>query len=104
VSLDPGDTEVAVLSAGQYFGEMSLLTGEARTATVRASGDCQVLEITAEDFRRLILQNPATIDRIGESVAERREGLARARQASAAPIAHESASSFVSRIRKFLRV
>ena len=86
VSLDPGDTEVAVLSAGQYFGEMSLLTGEARTATVRASGDCQVLEITAEDFRRLILQNPATIDRIGESVAERRAGLARARQASTAPI------------------
>jgi len=83
---------------------MSLLTGEARTATVRASGDCQVLEITAEDFRRLILQNPATIDRIGQSVADRREGLARARQASAVPIAHESASSFVSRIRKFLRV
>jgi len=104
VTLEPGDTEVATLTAGQYFGEMSLLTGEARTATVRAKGDCQVLEITAEDFRRLILQNPATIDRIGESVAERRAGLARARQASAAPIAHESASSFVSRIRKFLRV
>ena len=104
VSLDPGDTEVASLEAGQYFGEMSLLTGEARTANVRALGDCQVLEITADDFRRLIVQNPATIDRIGQSVAERRQGLARAREANAAPLVHESATSFVSRIRKFLHV
>lgn len=104
VSLEPGDTDVAVLGPGQYFGEMSLLTGEARTATVRAQGDCQVLEITADDFRRLVLQNPATIDRIGQAVAERRAGLAKAREASASPVAHESTSSFVSRIRKFLRV
>jgi small-conductance mechanosensitive channel/CRP-like cAMP-binding protein len=104
VTLDPGDTEVAVLTAGQYFGEMSLLTGESRTATVRAKGDCQVLEVTADDFRRLILQNPATIERIGRSVAERRAGLAKAREASASPVTHESATSFISRIRKFLRV
>ena len=104
VSLDPGDTEVAVLTAGQYFGEMSLLTGEARTATVRAKGDCQVLEVTAEEFRRLILLNPAALERIGQSVAERRAGLARAREASASPVANESATSFVTRIRKFLRV
>jgi small-conductance mechanosensitive channel/CRP-like cAMP-binding protein len=104
VTLDPGDTEVAMLRAGQYFGEMSLLTGESRTATVRASGDCQVLEITAADFRRLILENPTTIDRIGQSVAERRAGLAKAREASAITVPHESATSFVSRIRRFLRV
>jgi CRP-like cAMP-binding protein len=104
VSLAPNDAEVAVLGPGQYFGEMSLLTGEARTATVRAQDDCQVLEITAEDFRRLILQNPAAIERIGQAVAERRAGLARAREASASPLAPESASSFVARIRKFLRV
>src|SRR5439155_26027379 len=31
---------VAALSAGDCFGEMSLLTGERRTATVRAETDC----------------------------------------------------------------
>src|SRR5882724_2233096 len=37
---------VATLSAGNCFGEMSLLTGERRTATVRAETDCQVMEIS----------------------------------------------------------
>ena len=35
---------VGVLRAGDLFGEMSLLTGEPRTATVRAEHDCEVLE------------------------------------------------------------
>ena len=51
VTLDPGNVELAVLNAGAYFGEMSLLTGDARTATVRSVGDCRVLEITAGEFR-----------------------------------------------------
>ena len=102
VSLDRGDTEVAVLSAGQYFGEMSLLTGEARTATVRARGDARC----SRSPQRIPAADPAEPcdDRSHRrSVAERRAGLARAR-ASAAPIAHESASSFVSRIRKSSRL
>ena len=52
VSLDPGDAELAVLEPGAYFGEMSLLTGEPRTATVRTLEDCEVMEVTDEQFRR----------------------------------------------------
>ena len=50
---------VGVLREGDCFGEMSLLTGEPRTATVRAEKDCEVLEISkpvmaraAPDMRR----------------------------------------------------
>ena len=51
---------------------MSLLTGDARTATVRSVGDCRVLEITAGEFRRVIMENPAVLEKIGAAVAKRR--------------------------------
>src|SRR5262249_25684075 len=43
--------EVARLGVPEVFGEMALLTGEARTATVRALTRTVVLEITKEDIK-----------------------------------------------------
>ena len=48
VTLDEGGREVARIGAGGVFGEMSLLTGEPRTATVSATGDAVLLEIDAD--------------------------------------------------------
>src|SRR6476659_2265823 len=45
VSKNGSKIQVAKLGAGDCFGEMSLLTGEPRSATVRADGDCYVMEI-----------------------------------------------------------
>lgn len=104
VSLDPGDVELAQLDRGAYFGEMSLLTGDPRTASVRAVGDCTVLEITSDAFREIVLQHPALVDRIGAVVAERRAGIARARAAVAAVPAAESATSLVARVRRFFHL
>jgi small-conductance mechanosensitive channel/CRP-like cAMP-binding protein len=101
VSLEAGNTQLAVLEAGAYFGEMSLLTGESRTANVRALGDCEVLEVTAEAFRRFVLQNPSMVEQIGAVVAERRAGLLRARSANLNAVAPESAGSLVQRVRRF---
>jgi type IV pilus assembly protein PilB len=49
---------LAMMGAGQNFGEMSLLTGKPRTATVQATQatTCAVLE--REDFQTLLLQHP----------------------------------------------
>lgn len=104
VSLDPGDAELAVLERGSYFGEMSLLTGDARTAWVRAMGDCTVLEITADAFRAFVLNQPALVDRIGAVIAERRAGLARVRATVANVAPPESAQSLVARVRRFLHL
>lgn len=104
VSLDPGDIELALLDRGAYFGEMSLLTGDPRTASVRAVGDCTVLEITSDAFRGIILQHPALVDRIGAVVAERRAGIVRARAAVATVPAAESATSLVARVRRFFHL
>jgi CRP-like cAMP-binding protein len=55
---------------------MSLLTGDARTATVRARGDAVLLEITADTFRRIVLANPTVLERISAVVEARRAQLA----------------------------
>ena len=47
------DTHVALIDAGGCFGEMSLLTGDARTASVAARTDCLVVEIGPDAFRQI---------------------------------------------------
>ena len=105
VTLGPTRQEVATIETGGYFGEMSLLTGEPRTAAVVAVGDCQLLEITADTFRRLVLANPAIVERITSVVGERRAGLERTKLAAAAPVAvQEAKRSLLARVQQFLRL
>ncbi len=105
VTTGEGRTEVATISAGGYFGEMSLLTGEPRTATVSAVTDCLLLEIGAEDLRRIALVHPAVVDEIGEVVAARRLGLEQSRQVVGVAVDREEAPrSFLLRVRQFLRL
>ena len=84
VTIRPGATEVATIPAGGYFGEMSLLTGEPRTATVSAITDCVLLEISAADFRRIALAQPA-VARTGDRGGGRAAGRASRGAATASP-------------------
>lgn len=105
VTVEPGDHEVATLERGAYFGEMSLLTGEPRTATVTARGDCTVVEITDDVFRPIAEANPTVIDEIGRVALDRRRGLQETKDAAARVVAQiETSISLVARIRKFLRL
>lgn len=64
--------QIAKLHTGDYFGEMSLLTGEPRTATIIAQADCEVLEIDKTAFAEIIAINPALLDRLSEVLSQRR--------------------------------
>ena len=84
---------------------MSLLTGDPRTATVTAATDCELLEIRADAFRRVVLQDPAVVERITSAVAVRRAELESHRATrSSRPAAAESPQTFLARVRHFLRL
>ena len=105
VAIQPSETEVAVISAGGYFGEMSLLTGQPRTATVTAVTDCLLLEISAGDFRRIALAQPAIVEQLTAAVAERSAGLARSRAGvAAAAVVAEAPRGFLLKVRDFLKI
>jgi len=72
-----GEVEVALeptpvrLGKGQYFGEIALLRDTARTATVTAVEDTELLVLEVADFRKLIELHPDLKARIERIAAER---------------------------------
>lgn len=63
---------VASLRMGDYFGEMSLLTGERRMATVRAEDDCEVLEISHAAMAAVLHETPDCVTKLSELLAARK--------------------------------
>jgi small-conductance mechanosensitive channel/CRP-like cAMP-binding protein len=105
VAVDAGGAEVARLGPGDFFGEMSLLTGEPRSATVTAVTDAQLLEIAAEAFRRFVMDNPAVVEQISAKVAARSAELQERRASGAAvTAASDTSQTFLGRVRRFLRL
>ena len=60
------------MKAPDCFGEMSLLTGERRTATVRAETDCQVMEIGKPVMAEVLRAAPDCLERLSELLAKRK--------------------------------
>jgi small-conductance mechanosensitive channel len=104
VTIEPSGQEVARVERGGFFGEMSLLTGEPRAATVRTLKDSELLEITVDSFRQFVLANPAVVEKVGVAVANRAAELARHRSTGPAPAAAEPPGNFLVRVRRFLRL
>lgn len=72
VRRDGVQARVAGLVSGDCFGEMSLLTGEARSATVIAATDCEVVEIGKAVLAKSLKENPQLVTQLGELLAKRR--------------------------------
>jgi CRP/FNR family cyclic AMP-dependent transcriptional regulator len=55
---DGHDTTLAEMGNGDFFGEMSLLDGNARSADATASVDSQLAVLARADFRTFLRKNP----------------------------------------------
>lgn len=77
-----------------FFGEMSLLTGRPRAATVVASEETEVLQIKKTALKPILEDNPELVESIGKIVEERRELLNPAIEASEEQIEDEDQGVF----------
>lgn len=73
-NLDNGQHQVKVhtIQPGEFFGEMSLLTGEPRSATVVGATDSVVYEVGKEHLNVLLKQRPEIAVQISEIIAARK--------------------------------
>jgi monovalent cation:H+ antiporter-2, CPA2 family len=77
--ISKGEVEIDVnshkskMSAGDFFGELALLTGGTRTADVIALDYCKFLTLSQRDFRELLRRYPGIRGPIAEVAKERRE-------------------------------
>jgi len=76
ISMADGEVrEVAVLAAGDIVGEMSLMTGTPRAATVISLTAMRVLEVTKESIESLLAEEPGLLERFSHVLAIRQSGL-----------------------------
>lgn len=65
------ETELARLGPGDAFGEMSLFTGENRSATVRCIEASELVEITKDDFKEILENDEALVEKLAEKISSR---------------------------------
>jgi small-conductance mechanosensitive channel/CRP-like cAMP-binding protein len=109
VSKNGSAIPVATLRSGDCFGEMSLLTGERRSATVRAEGDAYVMEISKPIMADILRQAPDCLNQLSEILAKRKietEGIIKETTSAAEQTAKENEyrATFLRRLKTFFEL
>jgi small-conductance mechanosensitive channel len=95
---------IGSVRAGQFFGEMGLLTGEARNATVVARTDVECYRLDRASFQGLLLARPEIATEVSRVIAARKPGLETARAEAALEMANPTPPSqpdLLARMRRF---
>ena len=104
---EDGEVDLATLLPGDFFGEMSLLTGEPRSASILALTETVAFEIDKDDLLPLLDGNPHAAELLSAAAAERRiataTGSAKRTDAVAAERASLTAKIFSGMMRFFGR-
>jgi len=97
---------VARLGPGKFFGEMGLMTGEPRTATVRATTECELLVVGHDAFQQTIAPVPGVLEKMSDLLAIRQaelEAVASERRSSSEPM-QERSQRLISQIKSFFKL
>lgn len=100
--------ELARLGPGAFFGEMSLMTGEPRRATVRAVHECEVIVLHKHSLAPILTATPELAELISRKLAEREaelgERVAEKARRSQQVSVEERSSVLLQRIRNFFHL
>lgn len=66
------EREVAVHHSGEFTGDVAMLTGRPSMVTIRAKGDCETIEVTSQQVRRMLGELPELSDKLLEAFQLRR--------------------------------
>lgn len=66
---------IATLHEGEFFGEISLLLGTPRTATVKTNADTILFVVERHDLQKLLVEQPNLADQIALKLSERQQAL-----------------------------
>ena len=80
VATDGAEKELARLGPGTFFGEMSLMTGARRSATVVALTDVECYRLDKSAFEEVLRERPELAEGISAILASRRAGLTAAKE------------------------
>jgi CRP-like cAMP-binding protein len=78
VEVERDGRALTTLGSGDFFGEMAILSGERRNATITATTDANLLVLFGTEFRILERDWPAVVEKIRTKVVERADSLPRA--------------------------
>ena len=101
------DEELMRLGAGEFFGELSLLTGAPRSETVVAISDVECFRLGKRAFQELLTRRPELAEQVAALLAERQRSLAEVRdrlptKAVQPPV--QDAGVLLDRIRRFFGI
>jgi CRP-like cAMP-binding protein len=96
-----GRTPVGTVTAGQVFGEMGMMTGEPRRATVTARTDVDCYRLDKAGFETVIQARPDIAEAMSRVLGARESELSGRRTAAAVPGGGESHGAILQRIRSF---
>lgn len=102
VAVEVDGDQVALLGRGRMFGEMSLLTGEPRQATVRAQGEVILAELPKAAIAELLTTNEKLMNKLSESLARHSlDNRQQLDQQATSCVAETSPIDYLKRLRTF---
>ncbi len=105
VRSDGAKIVVARLGAGKFFGEMGLMTGEERKASVRAATECELIVIDHGAFQTTLAAVPGVVENMSDLLARRAAELdAVASQRPESMAVQDQSKRLISQIKDFFKL